>query len=96
MLIAVVVVAFPLIGITASKLGLTASDLGRTLAPSAFCSALLAAVLVALLSKSESMAPAGALVLLGSVGLVVYVVATALFARRVVVPMWLSLRSSRD
>jgi len=85
-----------LIGMTAWKLGLTALDLGRALAPSAFSSVLLAGVLVALLSQSESMAPAGALVLLGSVGLIVYVLATALFARRVVVPMWLSLRSSRD
>jgi O-antigen/teichoic acid export membrane protein len=96
MLTAVTVVAVPLMAVTAWKLGVTALDLGRTLAPSALTSTLLGGVLVALLSQSESMAPVGALVLLGSVGLVVYVVATALFARRVIVPMWLSLRSGRE
>ena len=95
-LIAVASVSLPMVAITARMLDLTALDLARTLAPSAFCSALLAATLGALLSQSDSMGPAGSLVLLGSVGLVVYVLATALFARRVVVPMWLSLRSGRE
>jgi hypothetical protein len=40
------------------------------------------------------MTPAATLAVLVSVGLAVYVAATALFARRIVVPIWLSLRSS--
>jgi PST family polysaccharide transporter/lipopolysaccharide exporter len=58
--------------------------------------ALLAAALAALLVPSQSMSPAASLILLVSVGLVVYVVASALFARSVVVPMWCSLRSGRE
>jgi O-antigen/teichoic acid export membrane protein len=96
MLIAVAAVALPLIAITARRLDLSALDLARTLAPSALCSALLAATLGALLVQSRSLAPAASLALLVSVGFLVYVMATALFARRVVVPMWLSLRSGRE
>jgi PST family polysaccharide transporter len=96
MLIAVAVAALPAVAVIARKLQLSGRDLARSLAPSLFCSALLAATLAALLSQTEDMAPAAALALLVSVGLAVYVAATAVFARGVVVPIWLSLRSSRE
>lgn len=95
MLIAVVAAALPALTVTARKVGLPARTLARALAPSALCSAILAAVLGVLLVRTESMAPAASLALLVSVGLAVYAAATALFARSVVMPMWLGLKSSR-
>lgn len=96
MLLAVTAAAFPAIVVTARKMQLSTGDLARSLAPSLFCSALLAATLAVLLPQTESMTPAAALALLVSVGLAVYVAATAVFARGVVVPIWLSLRSGRE
>jgi lipopolysaccharide exporter len=96
MLIAGSVTALAALEIIAREVKLQARDVARQLAPSAFCCALLAAALGALLLLSGSMTPGASLALLVSVGLVVYVAATALFARGVVVPMWLSLRSGRE
>ena len=96
MLIAVAAAALPAVVVIARKVQLSGRDLARSLAPSLFCSALLAAALAALLPQTEDMAPGAALALLVSGGLTVYVGATALFARGVVVPVWLSLRSGRE
>ena len=96
MLIAGSVSALSALTIIAREVKLRPGDLARQLAPSAFCCALLALALGMVLVVSHSMAPAASLALLVSVGLVVYVTATALFARGVVVPMWLSLRSGRE
>jgi O-antigen/teichoic acid export membrane protein len=96
MLIAGFVTVLSALAVIAREVKLQARDLARHLAPSVFCSALLAAALGALLVLSHSLAPAALLALLVSVGLVVYVLATALFARGVVVPMLLSLRSGRE
>ena len=82
--------------VTARKLRLTGMDVARALAPSAFCSALLALALLALLPRAESMRPAAGLTMLVAVGLVVYVSATAVFARGVITPMWGSLRSKQE
>jgi O-antigen/teichoic acid export membrane protein len=95
-LIAGLVTVLSALAITAREVRLQARELLSHLAPSLLCSALLAATLGALIVPSHSMAPAAALALLVSVGLVVYVLATALFARGVVVPMLLSLRSGRE
>ena len=94
-LVAVSATAVPTVAITARKVGLSGRELARHLAPSAFCSALLAVTLAVMLRASESMSPAASLALLITVGFTVYVLTTALFARSVVVPMWLSLRSGR-
>jgi PST family polysaccharide transporter/lipopolysaccharide exporter len=96
MLIAIATAAIPAVAVTARKVGLSGMDLARALTPSALCSALLAATLLALLPQSESMAPGAAVALLVSIGFVVYVLAIALFARSAVIPMWLSLRSGRE
>jgi lipopolysaccharide exporter len=96
MLLAVTAAALPAGAVTARKVQLSAGDLARSLAPSLLCSGLLAATLAALLPQAESMRPAAALALLVSVGFAVYVAATAVFARGVVVPIWLSLRSGRE
>jgi O-antigen/teichoic acid export membrane protein len=95
MLIAVGVVALPALAITARQVKLSAGELARALAPCAISSALLAFTLALLLPQSQSMAPASGLALLVVAGFAAYGVATAIFARSVVVPMWLSLRASR-
>jgi O-antigen/teichoic acid export membrane protein len=96
MLIAGSVTVVSTLAVTMHAVSLHARDLARGLAPSALCSALLATALAALLVSSESMPPAASLALLVSVGFVVYLVATALFARSVIVPMWVSLRTGRQ
>ena len=96
MVLAIAAATLPAVILTARMVRLSAMDLGRALAPSALCSALLAACLLALLPQSQTMAPAAGLALLVSVGLVVYGLTTAMFARSVIMPMWGSLRSQRD
>ena len=95
MLIAISVVTFPALVIAARQVKLGGGELARALAPCVVSSVLLASTLVLLLPQSQSMAPAAGLALLVLAGLLVYAVATAIFARSVVVPMWLSLRASR-
>jgi PST family polysaccharide transporter len=96
MVLAIAVATLPAIVVTSSMVQLRVVDLARALAPSAFCSALLAACLLALLPQSQTMRPGAGLALLVSVGLVVYGLSTAMFARSVVMPIWASLRSERD
>ena len=96
MLMAIAASSIPAMAVIARKLGLSARELARCLAPSALCSGLLAITLVVLLDSSQSMAPAASLALLVSAGIGVYVAATALFARSVVGPMWLSIRTGRE
>jgi O-antigen/teichoic acid export membrane protein len=96
MLIAEAVTVVIALAVSTRIVQLDARDLARHLAPSALCCGLLAAALSALLVASRSMAPAASLALLVSVGVVVYVSATALFARGVVMPMLLSLRTGRE
>ena len=95
MLLAIAAAALPAAVVVGRKLQLSARDVARSLAPCLLCSALLAGTLLALLPQIEDMSPAPALALLVAVGLGVYVAATALFARGIVVPIWLSLRSGR-
>jgi O-antigen/teichoic acid export membrane protein len=95
MLIAVTVVVVPILAIAARQMNLSLGEVARALAPCAVSSAILAATLAALLPQTDSMAPVAALVLLVAAGLFVYIAATALFARSVVIPMWLSLRGAR-
>ncbi len=96
MVLGIVAATVPAVVVTARLMRLRLVDLGRAVAPSAFCSALLAACLLALLPQTQAMSPAAGLALLASVGLVVYVLSTAMFARGVVMPIWSSLRSERD
>ena len=96
MLIGIAAATIPAVTVTARKLRLSGMELARALAPSAFCSALLALALLALLPLTESMRPVAGLTMLVAVGLVVYVSATAVFARGVITPMWGSLRSKQE
>ena len=96
MLLAVAAAALPAVAVTSRKVHLSTGDLVRSLAPTLLCSALLAVTLAVLLPQTESMTPAAALALLVSVGFAVYGVATAIFARSVVVPIWVSLRIGRE
>jgi O-antigen/teichoic acid export membrane protein len=91
----IVLITAPALAVTFRLLDLTAPDVARALAPSALCSALLAGALALLLPLTDSFSPATALVLLVAAGFVVYVSATALFARNIVVPMWTSFRGIR-
>jgi O-antigen/teichoic acid export membrane protein len=93
--IAWVAVGVPALAVTCRLLGLEARDLGRALAPSLAPSALMAGSLLAVLSASGSASPAVTLVLVTATGVVVYLAATALFARSIVVPLWVHLRRTR-
>jgi PST family polysaccharide transporter len=88
-------VAVPAVVVTFRLLGLQARDLGRALAPSLAPSAALGGCLLAVLHASGSASSAVVLALVVATGLVVYLAATALFARSVVIPVWASLRRSR-
>jgi O-antigen/teichoic acid export membrane protein len=96
MLIAISVIALPALTVAARELKLSGSEMARALAPCAISSALMAATLAALLPQTDSMGPGSSLALLVAAGLFVYFVATALFARSIVTPMWLSLREGRE
>ena len=71
-------------------------EIGNDLAAvrSAWAGAVKAAA-AALLPVTRGAAPAGALAVLLGTGLAVYTVATAVFARSTIGPMWVSLRGSK-
>jgi O-antigen/teichoic acid export membrane protein len=75
--------------------GLSAGDLVQTVQAPLVCSAILALVLAVLLSMTQDARPAVALIVLLIGGVACYVASIALFARSVVVPMWLDLRGTR-
>ena len=89
------VLAVPSLVVTFRLLGLTLGDFGRALAPSLAPSAFLAGCLLAVLAASSSASSVVVFVLVAATGLVVYLVATALFARSVVLPLWVNLRRTR-
>jgi O-antigen/teichoic acid export membrane protein len=67
-------------------------EVARALAPSAFCSGLLAGALVLVMRATEGLAPEPRLAILLVTGGLVYLGATMAFARSVVMPMWVGLR----
>jgi PST family polysaccharide transporter len=75
--------------------GLGFRVLARGLAPSLLCCVALGACLAAVEPAAMAMSPLAGLALLIGVGLVVYVGSTALFARGVVVPIWVAWRGIR-
>jgi O-antigen/teichoic acid export membrane protein len=95
-LVASVGTGLPSVAVTLRIIGLSPSELGRALAPAALTAAPLAAFLALVLRLSTSAPPLASLVLMTSVGLLVYVGAAALFARSIVSPVWLSFRASRS
>jgi PST family polysaccharide transporter/lipopolysaccharide exporter len=77
-------------------IGLSSLDVLRALGASLLSSALLAAALAGLLWASVPLPAFGNLVLLAIAGLLVYGVATAVFARSTIAPIWASLRGTRS
>lgn len=95
MLVVDLLTGIPAIAVTMRLLELRPSALGRALLPPLGCTAALAATLAALGPLSAGLASAVALVLLAGAGAAAYVTASALLARSVLGPMWISLRGTR-
>jgi lipopolysaccharide exporter len=93
MLLALVACGVLRLVVSLRALGGSLLDFGRALAPSLLCATLLAVVLGILLPFVAPLSPAAELAVLVAAGAAVYVLATALFARKVVAPMWESWRS---
>jgi O-antigen/teichoic acid export membrane protein len=83
------------VGVTLRLLGVGAGDLLRALAPALLPSLVLAVALAAALRAAGSLEPLFVLLLLALIGAAAFTGATAVFARRVVGPMWTSLRRTR-
>jgi O-antigen/teichoic acid export membrane protein len=95
MLAAMCVTSVPAFYLTFRLLDLRLGRLGRALLPSFGCAAALGVVLALAVEPTESLAPLPGMIMLVAVGAGVYVAATAVFARSIVVPMWTNLRGSR-
>jgi O-antigen/teichoic acid export membrane protein len=76
-------------------LGISIGDLEQMIRPGLVCSGILTAALAVLLPATGAARPAVSLVVLLAGGIAAYLASTALFARSVVVPMWLDLRGTR-
>lgn len=75
-------------------LELTYADLARALLPSIGCTAIMAAVIAALLPLVAGLPPLLALVVVVAAAVVAYAGSTAVLARSVIVPIWLGLRGA--
>jgi PST family polysaccharide transporter len=95
LVVAWTVVAIPALAATFRLVELSPADLGRALAPSLAPSAFLAACLLAVIAASDSAPSAVVLALVAATAVVAYLAATAVFARSVVLPLWVNLRRSR-
>jgi O-antigen/teichoic acid export membrane protein len=85
----------PALAVMIRLIGLSAGDLLHTLRPSFVCSGVLTLALVILIPATRTDRPLISLVVLLVGGIGAYLASTALFARSVVVPMWLDLRGTR-
>jgi O-antigen/teichoic acid export membrane protein len=94
-LILMVVVSAPAVGIAMRLVDLRLGELARALASQFLCAGLLAIALLVVVRQTSSLSPWLSLVVLTVVGAAVFAGASALFSRDVLVPMWVSLRSSR-
>ena len=83
------------LALTMRLIELRARELAKALARPILCSALLALALGVLLGSSQSLSAPLSLALLAGGGFLVYAAATALFARNVWTPLWLSVRGAR-
>ena len=94
MLLVDVLTGLPALLVTMRMLELRPAAAVRALAPALLCSLLLAGALALLLPAQDALPAAAALALVVGAGAVVYAVATAVFARKLVVPIWASLRGA--
>ena len=96
MLIAVAVTLPALVIPFMRAVGLSARALAHSIGPPLLSTAVLAVTLGVVVPESNSMSPAASLALVVAAGLCAYGAATALFARSVLVPIWLSVRGARQ
>jgi O-antigen/teichoic acid export membrane protein len=89
------VTTLPALVVMIKLIQLSAHDLVRTLRPSLACSGALTLVLALLVLATSHAKPLVSLLVLLIGGTVVYLASAALFARSVVLPMWLDLRGMR-
>jgi PST family polysaccharide transporter len=75
--------------------GVSIGDLAQTIRPGLVCCGALTAVLAVLVPATGAARPFVSLIVLVTGGIAAYLISTALFARSVVVPMWLDLRGTR-
>jgi hypothetical protein len=89
------VTTLPALVVMTKLIQLPARDLMLTLRPSLLCSGALTLVLAVMVPATSHVRPLVSLLALLVGGIVVYFASAALFARSVVVPMWLDLRGMR-
>jgi hypothetical protein len=89
--LAISAVGIPMLLLAIRMIELRILELARALAPTFLCAAILAAALLAGNALVGSLNPVVALLILIATGLVAYLGSTAIFARRIVLPMWWSL-----
>ena len=77
-------------------IGLSAGDLARRLRPALLCNGVLTLVLAVLIPATSAARPVVSLIVPLVGGVVLYLASTLLFARSVIVPMWLDLRGTRS
>jgi PST family polysaccharide transporter len=87
--------AVPALIRTVRLVGVSGSELAKSTWPGIICSGILGVVLAALLAATATDRPVVSLIVLLAGGVSSYLASTALFARSVVVPMWLDLRGTR-
>lgn len=92
MLAPMAVVGLAAFCVSARMLDLELGTIARALVPSYVCAGILGLALLALLPVADALPAVAGLAMLVAVGICVYVVSTAVFARSVVVPMWAGLR----
>ena len=74
--------------------GVPGGELARSVRPGLICSGILGVVLVALVAATATSRPLVSLIVVLAGGVCAYLAGTALFARSVVVPMWLDIRGN--
>jgi PST family polysaccharide transporter len=93
--LAITLVGVPGLYVAMRLVRLPARELAKGLAPAVLCTALLAVALVVLLPLTDSLSPVVAVVVLVSSGAAVYLGSTAVFAKSIVMPLWVSVRGTR-
>ena len=89
------VTTLPALVVMIRSIELPGRDLARALRPSLVCSGVLTLVLAVLILATSDAQPLISLVVLLTGGIVTYLASAAVFARNVVLPMWLDLRGVR-
>jgi O-antigen/teichoic acid export membrane protein len=94
--IAVTAVGVPMLLLAMHMIELEILELARALGPSVLCSAILAGSLLLTSAFVDSLSPVVALVVIAAIGSTVYIASSMVFARSVVMPIWVNLRRVDD